>query len=206
MQFFFSAGQGVNLDNMTLNGVPYTIHSSNWQTRADANSARRDIPGTEHAGGRLLLLAHRARPVPRRGGDEHRRHAKEVFHQERPFRRGEQVDTQPAQQLAPVNQSPSNEAVLNKRIVTDVPNHYIDLTTAGRFRETQGSNVRRGTYTYQNFPETDTGILDFDYGDGDRRSFLLKFASPTAGTVDFACGNRSNRTFGSTNWRLANIP
>lgn len=49
--FFFSAGQCVNLSNTTLNGVTYTIHSSKWQSRADASSAWTDISGTERTGG-----------------------------------------------------------------------------------------------------------------------------------------------------------
>ena len=52
VQFFFlSAGQCVNVGNVTLNGVTYTVHSSKWQRRANANSAWSEVPGTEHTGG-----------------------------------------------------------------------------------------------------------------------------------------------------------
>ena len=47
---FFSAGRCVLLSNTTINGVTYTIHSSKWQRRANADSAWEDIPGTEATG------------------------------------------------------------------------------------------------------------------------------------------------------------
>ena len=113
-----------------------------------------------------------------------------------------QVNTQPAQQLAPLNQAAFNELVLNKRIATDIPNYHVDFTVAGRFQETEGSNVWSGTYTYVN-TGTDTGTLTLNYNDGDRCTSSLTFASATAGTVSFQCDDGSS---GSTNWRLMDIP
>ena len=103
-----------------------------------------------------------------------------------------------------MDQSTFDERAPNRRVVTDTPNHHIDLTAAGRFRETVGSNVRSRTYTYQS-PGTDVGILDFGHGNGDRCSFLLEFALPTAGNVNFQCRG-STQAFGSTTWRLTDIP
>ena len=48
--FFFSAGGCISIGNTALNGVTYTVHSSHWQRRADANSAWTDIPGTKRMG------------------------------------------------------------------------------------------------------------------------------------------------------------
>ena len=200
--FFFSAGQCVNLDNTTLNGVTYTIHSSKWQKRADANNAWTDISGTEHTGG--VCSYSPSEPGQYRGvaeisidGERGKYATKNILTVE-----GEQVDSQPAQQLAPLNQAAFNELVLNKRIATDIPNYHVDFTAAGRFQETQGSNVWSGTYTYVN-TGTDTGTLTLNYNDGDRCTSNLTFASPTAGTVSFRCDDGSS---GSTNWRLTDIP
>ena len=48
---FFSAGRCVQLSNSTINGVTYTIHTSKWQKRADADSAWEEVPDTEATGG-----------------------------------------------------------------------------------------------------------------------------------------------------------
>ena len=47
---FFSAGGCIRINNSTINGVTYFVHSSNWQRRADANSPWEDIPGTVEPG------------------------------------------------------------------------------------------------------------------------------------------------------------
>ena len=200
--FFFSAGQCVNLGNTTLNGVTYTIHSSKWQKRADASSAWTDISGTEHTGG--VCSYSPTEPGQYRGvaeisidGARGEYATKNILTVE-----GGQVDTQPAQRLAPLNQAAFNELVLNKRIATDIPNYYVDFTAAGRFREIEGSNVWPGTYTYVN-TGTDTGTLTLNYDDGDRCTASLTFASATAGTASFQCDDGSS---GSTSWRLTDIP
>ncbi len=48
---FFSAGGCIRLSNTTINGVTYTVHSSKWQRRADADSPWVDVPGPEELGG-----------------------------------------------------------------------------------------------------------------------------------------------------------
>ena len=200
--FFFSAGQCVNLGNTTLNGVTYMIHSSKWQMRADANNVWTDISGTEHTGG--VCSYSPTEPGQYRGvaeisidGARGEYATKNILTVE-----GGQVNTQPAQQLAPLNQAAFNELALNRRIATDTPNYYVDFTAAGRFRETQGSNVWPGTYTYVN-TGTATGTLTFNYDDGDRCTSSLTFASATAGTASFQCDDGSS---GSTSWRLTDIP
>ena len=127
VQFFFSAGQCVNLGNTTLNGVTYTIHSSKWQGRADASSAWMDIPGTEHTGG--VCSYSPTEPGQYRGvaeisidGERGKHATQNILTVE-----GEQVDTQPAQQLAPGNQSEFNELFLNMRMVTDIPNYHQNI-------------------------------------------------------------------------------
>ena len=194
----------VTLGNFTAGGciVHDAITSSKWQRRDDGNSPWTDIPGTEQTG-RVCSYSptepgqYRAVGVLNIDGNVDMYASNNILTVE-----GEQVDTQPAQQLAPLNQAAFNELVLNKRIATDIPNYYVDFTAAGRFRETQGSNVWSGTYTYVN-TATDTGTLTLNYDDGDRCTSSLTFASPTAGTVSFRCDDGSS---GSTNWTLTDIP
>ena len=38
-------------DNVTIDGVGYTVHSSKWQRRDDENSPWTDIPDTDYEGG-----------------------------------------------------------------------------------------------------------------------------------------------------------
>jgi len=47
---FFSTGGCIQLTNTTLNGVTYSVHSSKWQRRDDADSPWMDVAGTEQTG------------------------------------------------------------------------------------------------------------------------------------------------------------
>ena len=39
------------VNNITLNGVTYTVHSSKWERRNDESSPWSDIPGSDYEGG-----------------------------------------------------------------------------------------------------------------------------------------------------------
>ena len=194
----------VTLGSFTAGGciLHGAITSSKWQRRDNENSQWTDIPGTERTGQVCSYSPtesgqYRAVGVINIDGNVDMYASNNILTVE-----SEQVDPQPPQQVAPADQSAFNELVLNKRIVTDISNYYVDFTAAGRFRETQGSNVWPGTYTYVN-TGTDTGTLTLNYDDGDRCTSSLTFASATAGTVSFQCDDGSS---GSTNWRLMDIP
>ena len=47
----FGSGECITIGDLTVLGVAYTVHTSKWQTRANANSRWTDIPGTTHSGG-----------------------------------------------------------------------------------------------------------------------------------------------------------
>ncbi len=52
VQFGFSNTGGCDrLSNASINGVVYTVHTSKWQRRANADSSWEEISGTEEAGG-----------------------------------------------------------------------------------------------------------------------------------------------------------
>ena len=48
---FFSISGCLAVNNITLNGVSYTVHSSKWQRRDDESSPWNDIPGSDYEGG-----------------------------------------------------------------------------------------------------------------------------------------------------------
>ena len=52
---FLSAGGGgcLEINNISFNGVVYTVHTSKWQRRADAGSPWSDVSGTERQQGAL---------------------------------------------------------------------------------------------------------------------------------------------------------
>ena len=111
------------------------------------------------------------------------------------------VPESPAQ-LAPEDEAAFNDLIVGKRVRTDIPNYYIDFISAGRFKETEGSEVFFGSYTYRNTgPNTGTATLNYD--DGDRCTLQLTFATATSGSATFSC---NDGTSGNTSWRLVDIP
>ena len=111
------------------------------------------------------------------------------------------VPESPAQ-LAPADQAAFDAIVVGKRILSGVPNYYSDFISSGRFRETEGTDIWPGSYTYRN-TGPNTGTLTFNYDDGDRCTFHLTFASATTGTATFTCNDGSS---GESSWRLVEIP
>ena len=104
--------------------------------------------------------------------------------------------------LAPADQDAFNDVFVGKRVLSGVPNYFIDFISPGRFKETEGSDVYPGSYTYRN-TGSDTGTVTLNYDDGDRCTFQLTFATATSGSATFSC---NDGTSGNTSWRLVDIP
>ena len=104
--------------------------------------------------------------------------------------------------LAPADQDAFNDVFVGKRVLSEVPNYFIDFISPGRFKETEGSDVYPGSYAYRN-TGSDTGTVTLNYDDGDRCTFQLTFATATSGSATFSC---NDGTSGNTSWRLVDIP
>ena len=104
--------------------------------------------------------------------------------------------------LAPADEAAFNELVVGKRVLSPHPAYYTDFVSPGRFRETEGSDIWTGNYTYRN-TGPNTGTLTFNYDDGDRCTSTLTFDSTTAGTASYTCDDGES---GESNWRLVEIP
>ena len=104
--------------------------------------------------------------------------------------------------IAPADEAAFNELGVGKRVLSPHPAYYTDFVSPGRFRETEGSDIWTGNYTYRN-TGPNTGTLTFNYDDGDRCTTSLTFDSTTSGTSTYTC---NDGTSGSSNWRLAPTP
>ena len=104
--------------------------------------------------------------------------------------------------LAPADEAAFNDLFVGKRAATNFPTVYADFVSPGRFRETVGADTYTGSYTYRN-TGSNTGILTFNYDDGDRCTALLTFASATMGTATSTCEDGVSVEY---NWRIVEIP
>ena len=107
----------------------------------------------------------------------------------------------PPTPLAPADEAAFNTLFVGKRAVTNYPTFYVDFVSPGRFRETEGSDIWTGSYTYRN-TGSNTGTLTLNYDDGDRCTVSLTFDSTTAGTASYTCNDGSS---GEYNWQLVEI-
>ena len=103
--------------------------------------------------------------------------------------------------LAPENEATFNDLVVGQRILSGLPNYYVDFVAAGRFEETEGAVTYTGSYAYSN-TGPDTGTVVFNYDDGDQCTSNLTFVSATAGTSTYTC-NYGER--GEYSWQLATV-
>ena len=108
----------------------------------------------------------------------------------------------PPTPLAPADEAAFNTLFVGKRVATNYPTVYMDFVSPGRFRETEGSDIWTGSYTYRN-TGSNTGTLTLNYDDGDRCTVSLTFDSTTAGTATFTCNDGSS---GEYNWQLVETP
>ena len=100
--------------------------------------------------------------------------------------------------FAPPDMAAFDGRFVGKRVTTDDPANYVDFVSAGRFRETSGTETYEGSYTYTN-QGANTGMIVFVYGDGDKCTSSLTFSSRTAGALSYTCDDGES---GSTSWRL----
>ena len=107
----------------------------------------------------------------------------------------------PPTPLAPADEAAFNTLFVGKRVLSPHPAYYTDFVSPGRFRETEGSDIWTGSYTYRN-TGPNTGTLTLNYDDGDRCTVSLTFDSTTAGTATFTCNDGSS---GEYNWQLVEI-
>ena len=114
---------------------------------------------------------------------------------------GETIDI-PGEMLAPTDEAAFNELVVGKRVLSPHPAYYTDFVSPGRFRETEGSDIWTGSYTYRN-TGSDAGTLTFNYDDGDRCTAHLTFTSATMGTATSMCDDGVSVEY---NWRIVEIP
>ena len=107
----------------------------------------------------------------------------------------------PGEMLAPTDEDAFNDLFVGKRATTNYPTVYVDFVSPGRFRETEGSDIWTGSYTYRN-TGPNTGTVTFNYDNGDRCVASFTFVSTTAGTATYTCNDGSS---GGYNWLLVAI-
>ena len=107
----------------------------------------------------------------------------------------------PGEMLAPTDEAAFNDLFVGKRATTNYQTVYVDFVSPGRFRETEGSDIWTGSYTYRN-TGPNTGTVTFNYDNGDRCVASFTFVSTTAGTATYTCNDGSS---GGYNWLLVAI-
>ena len=103
--------------------------------------------------------------------------------------------------VAPADQAEFDADYVGKRALSDDPSNYADFVSAGRFRETEGTETYTGDYTYEK-TGPNTGTLEFHYDDGDRCTSSIAFDSTTTGTSTYSCDGGEAVT---TSWRIVDI-
>ena len=104
--------------------------------------------------------------------------------------------------LAPADMAAFDDRFVGKRVVGDNSANYTDFVSAGRFRETEGTESYDGGYTYAKSGAT-TGTVVFNYDDGDTCTSRITFVSHTTGSLSFTCNDGNS---GASSWRLTDIP
>ena len=109
---------------------------------------------------------------------------------------------------APEDQAAFDDLAVGQRMALDdnlfSSFYYVDFVTASYFRETEGSEIFTGSYTYRN-TGSNTGTLTFNFDDEDRftEHLNLVFTSTTAGTGTATVNGEEIPQF---SWRLSPIP
>ena len=200
----------IYLSNSSFNGVVYTAYESHWQRREGSTWV--DIPGTERD---ALCGYGPATPGEYRVVVDMSIDGERVnYYSENTLILEGEVMTDPEDEqksndlveedarTAPGNEQEFNDLAVGMRATSDHPAYYTDFVSSGRFRETEGSDIWTGSYTYRN-TGPNTGTVTFNYDDGDRCTSSLTFASATMGTSTYKCDDGSS---GESNWGLVEIP
>ena len=104
--------------------------------------------------------------------------------------------------FAPADQAAFDDRFVNRRALSDDPSNYADFVSAGRFRETEGTESYTGDYSYEK-TGPNAGTLVFNYDDGDRCTSSFVFDSTTTGTNTYSC---DGGTVVTTGWQIVDIP
>ena len=191
--FFKTAASCIQVDDASVNGVTYIVHASKWQRRTDESSAWTDIPETEENTFGICSYS------PTEPG-QYRGVAEISSDGEKGYYSSENTLTVEAG-TAPEDEAAFNELVVGKRVLSPHPAYDTDFVSPGRFRETEGSDIWTGSYTYRN-TGPNTGTVTFNYDDGDRCVASFTFVSTTAGTATYTCNDGES---GESNWLLVAI-
>ena len=103
-------------------------------------------------------------------------------------------------EFAPADQNAFDARFVGKRIVTDDPNYWLDITSSGRFTENDVGDFYDGSYTYVK-TGGNSGTVDLRYDDGDQCTLYVTFDSATSGSANLDCGYVY-----STSWRAVDLP
>ena len=112
------------------------------------------------------------------------------------------LSTAPSLDYAPADGTVFDDRVVGRRVATENEDHHTDFPTPGRLRETKGTEVYEGDYTYTRKGPNE-GTLVYDYDDGDRCTAELVFHSRTAGTSTYTCDGGES---GESDWWVAETP
>ena len=103
--------------------------------------------------------------------------------------------------FAPADQAAFDADYVGKRVLSDDQSSYADFVSAGRFRETEGTESYTGDYSYEK-TGPNAGTLVFNYDDGDRCTSSFVFDSTTTGTSTYSC---DGGTVVTTGWQIVDI-
>ena len=112
------------------------------------------------------------------------------------------LSTAPSLDFAPADRTVFDDRVVGGRIASADPEYYVDFPTAGRFRETKGTDVYEGNYTYTR-TDANRGTLVSNYDDGERCTGELTFRSRTAGKWTLTCEDGDSD---ETGWWIVDAP
>ena len=104
--------------------------------------------------------------------------------------------------FAPADQASFDALVVGLRLVSpDDPSYYLDVVSAGRFREFEDGETYTGSYTWEKTgPNSGTLVSNYDDGDSCTNDFV--FESATTGTASYSCNDGET---GAGSWELVDI-
>ena len=113
------------------------------------------------------------------------------------------LSTAPALDFAPADQAMFSDRFVGMRVSNDADSMtFADMLDSDRFRETQGTAMYDGAYTYTRTGPNAATVV-FDYDDGDECTWEATFRSRTAGSYSYTCDDGES---GSADWWLVETP
>ena len=112
------------------------------------------------------------------------------------------LSTAPASSPAPATEAAFADRMAGSRVVDPSnPANHLDFLPDGRFRESRGTDVREGSYTYAR-KGAGRAAVEMGYEGGGSCVQEFAFTSRTAGSLSFTC---DDGTAGASSWHLADI-